>query len=253
MGNLHQGHLSLINLAREHAERVVVSVFVNPTQFGEGEDYEDYPRTEERDLRRLKRENTDMLFNPDIELMYPFGTDAATSITVPLLTDEFCGSFRPGHFDGVTSVVSRLFSIVQPDVAVFGEKDYQQLLVVQRLAADLSLPIEIVGAPTQREDDGLAMSSRNINLTETEREIAPGLYATLSSTARQLIAGVRDYELLEQQAVASLEGLGFKPEYFNIRLAANLELPIPDSHELVILAAAHLGETRLIDNCVVRI
>jgi len=248
MGNLHQGHLSLVNLARQHAERVVVSVFVNPTQFAEGEDYEDYPRTEERDQRRLKRENADLLFIPDVETMYPFGIDAATSITVPILTDEFCGFFRPGHFDGVTSVVSRLFSLVQPDVAVFGEKDYQQLQVVRRLVADLSLPIEIIGAPTQREEDGLAMSSRNSYLTETEREQAPALYASIRNVVEKLGSGNRDYESLEREAVAELSSQGFQTDYFSIRRAATLESPTPDSHELVILAAAHLGETRLIDN-----
>ena len=147
MGNLHEGHLSLIRLAREHAERVVVSIFVNPTQFGEGEDFEQYPRTLERDKRMLKKAIADLLFVPDVDTMYPFGIDNATSITVPVLTAEFCGAFRPGHFDGVTSVVSRLISLVQPDVAVFGQKDYQQLLVIKRMVDDLNLPIRIVSGP----------------------------------------------------------------------------------------------------------
>ena len=148
MGNLHTGHLHLISLAREHAERVVVSIFVNPTQFADGEDYEKYPRTIERDKRQLKRVNADLLFTPDVDTIYPFGTDIATSVTVPVLTEEFCGSFRPGHFDGVTSVVSRLFSLVQPDATVFGMKDYQQLLVIRRLVEDLSLPIKVIAAET---------------------------------------------------------------------------------------------------------
>lgn len=253
MGNLHQGHLSLVSLARAHAERIVVSVFVNPTQFGEGEDYDDYPRTEERDKRQLQRENADLLFMPDVDTMYPFGIDSATSVAVPILTDELCGSSRPGHFDGVTSVVSRLFSLVQPDVAVFGEKDYQQLLVIRRLVADLSLQIEIVSGPTIREDDGLAMSSRNSLLTEAERTVAPGLHSTIAETAEQLGSGNRDFQSLEQQGVVALQELGFRPEYFSIRRAANLETPNSDSHQLVILAAALLGKTRLIDNAVVKV
>jgi len=253
MGNLHQGHLSLVNLARQHAERVVVSVFVNPTQFAEGEDFEDYPRTEERDQRQLKRENTDLLFVPDVETMYPFGIDAATSISVPVLTDEFCGSFRPGHFDGVTSVVSRLFSLVQPDVAVFGEKDYQQLQVIRRLVADLSLPIKIVGAPTQREADGLAMSSRNSYLSESERELAPALFARIKAVADKLASGNRDYGALENEASAELSAQGFQIDYFSIRRALNLEAPTPDSHDIVVLAAVHLGETRLIDNITISV
>ncbi len=175
MGNLHEGHLSLVRLAHRHAERVVVSIFVNPTQFGEGEDYEEYPRSLEADKRKLKRLNVDLLFAPDVETMYPLGIDNATSVTVPVLTDELCAAFRPGHFDGVTTVVSRLFSLVQPDVAVFGQKDYQQQYVIRHLVEDLSLPIEIISGPTQREEDGLAMSSRNQYLSEQERAIAPQL------------------------------------------------------------------------------
>ena len=167
MGNLHDGHLSLVRLARKHAERVVVSIFVNPTQFAEGEDFEGYPKSLERDRRRLSRLHTDLVFVPDLETMYPFGIDNATSVTVPVLTDDLCGSFRPGHFDGVTSVVSRLFSLVQPDVAVFGQKDYQQQLVICRLTEDLSLPIKIICGPTQREEDGLALSSRNQYLSDS--------------------------------------------------------------------------------------
>ena len=253
MGNLHDGHLSLVSLARKHAERVVVSVFVNPTQFGDGEDFEDYPRSLERDKRRLKRLNTDLLFVPDVETMYPFGIDAATSVIVPLLTDELCGSFRPGHFDGVTSVVSRLFSLVQPDVAVFGQKDYQQQLVIRRLAEDLSLPIEIVCGPTQREEDGLAQSSRNQYLSEEERAIAPKLYEILSGVGNDLESGKRNYEELEKQAVSDLRKLGFEPDYVSIRRAENLGMPDRDNDELVVLGAAHMGKARLIDNVVVHI
>ena len=253
MGNLHDGHLSLVEIARQRAERVVVSIFVNPTQFGQGEDFADYPKTLERDKRRLKLANVDLLFVPNIETMYPFGIDNATSVTVPVLTDELCGSFRPGHFDGVTSVVSRLFSLVQPDVAVFGEKDFQQLMVIRRLVTDLSLPVEIVAGPTQREEDELALSSRNQYLTDEERAIAPRLYATLKDIAEGLQSGKRNYPEMEQQAMDDLAGLGFKPDYVSIRRAENLGEPDRDTDELVVLAAAHLGKSRLIDNLVVHI
>jgi pantoate--beta-alanine ligase len=253
MGNLHDGHLSLVRLARKHAERVVVSVFVNPTQFGDGEDFENYPQSLERDKRMLKRFQTDLLFVPEIETMYPFGIDNATSVTVPVLTDDLCGTFRPGHFDGVTSVVSRLFSLVQPDVAIFGQKDYQQQLVIRRLAEDLSLPIEIICGPTQREEDGLAQSSRNQYLSDKERAIAPNLFATLSDIGKDLESGKRNYDELEQHAVSELQKLGFKPEYVSIRRAENLGMPDRDNDELIVLAAATLGKARLIDNVVVNI
>jgi len=253
MGNLHDGHLSLVSLARQHAERVVVSVFVNPTQFAAGDDFECYPRSLERDQRRLKRLQTDLLFVPDVETMYPFGIDNATSVTVPVLTDELCGSFRPGHFDGVTSVVSRLFSLVQPDVAVFGQKDYQQQLVIRRMVEDLSLPIEIISGPTQREEDGLAQSSRNQYLNEKERAIAPKLYAILIGIGQDLESGKRNYVELEEHAVAKLGKLGFEAEYVSILRAENLSAPDRDNDELVILAAARLGKARLIDNIVVQI
>jgi len=253
MGNLHEGHVSLVSLARKHAERVVVSIFVNPTQFGAGEDFEDYPRSLERDKRRLQRLDTDLLFVPDVETMYPFGTDNATSVTVPALTDDLCGSYRPGHFDGVTSVVSRLFSLVQPDVAVFGQKDYQQQMVIRRLSEDLSLPIEIITGPTMREDDGLAKSSRNQYLSDEERVIAPNLHATLESIGKDLESGKRNYNELEEHAVTELGKLGFEPEYVSIRRAVNLDLPDRDNDDLVILAAARLGQARLIDNIVVHI
>ncbi|RLA24799.1 MAG: pantoate--beta-alanine ligase [Gammaproteobacteria bacterium] len=253
MGNLHDGHLSLVEIARQHAERVVVSIFVNPMQFGDGEDFAAYPKTLELDKRRLKRANVDLLFVPNLETMYPFGIDNATSVTVPVLTDELCGSFRPGHFDGVTSVVSRLFSLVQPDVAIFGEKDFQQLMVIRRLVKDLSLPVEIIAGATRREDDELALSSRNQYLTEEERAIAPQLYATLKKIGEGLQSGKRNYTKMEQQAMNDLEALGFKPDYVSIRRAENLGEPDRDTDELVVLVAAHLGKSRLIDNLVVHI
>jgi pantoate--beta-alanine ligase len=253
MGNLHGGHLSLASLAREHAERVVVSVYVNPTQFAEGEDFDTYPRTVERDKRRLQRVKADIMFAPDTDTMYPFGVGNATTVSVPVLTDEFCGSSRPGHFDGVTSAVSRLFALVQPDVAVFGQKDFQQQLVIRRMVADLNIPVEIVVAETVREDDGLALSSRNQYLSEVERDIAPTLFSTLHAIAHELQAGKRNFEELERQASATLQDAGFEPEYVGIRRAANLDPPDRDSDELVILAAAQLGKARLIDNIIVGI
>lgn len=253
MGNLHRGHLSLVKAARKHAERVVVTIFVNPTQFGEDEDFESYPRTLERDKRSLDRVNTDILFVPDIDTIYPFGIDGATSITVPVLTKELCGTFRPGHFDAVTSVVSRLFSLVQPDVAIFGEKDYQQLTVIRRLVDDLSLPIGIIACPTVRDDDGLALSSRNQYLNEKERVIAPRLFSVLSAIGKDLESGKRNYDELENHAVAELTELGFSPEYISIRRAENLAAPDRDNDDLVILAAANLGAARLIDNVIVRV
>ncbi|MEE8539053.1 MAG: pantoate--beta-alanine ligase [Woeseiaceae bacterium] len=253
MGNLHDGHLGLVSLAREHAERVVVSIFVNPTQFGEGDDFDQYPRTLERDRRRLKTVKADLLFVPDEETMYPFGIDNATSVTVPVITAEFCGVFRPGHFDGVTSVVSRLFSLVQPDVAIFGQKDFQQQLVIRRLVDDLQLPIQIVSGATQREADGLALSSRNQYLSDEQRAIAPTLYSVLQGTGNDLQAGKRNYEELEQQAMDAMRDAGFDPEYVGIRRAENLEPPDRDNDEIVILAAARLGTARLIDNIIVAI
>ncbi len=253
MGNLHEGHLSLVTLAREHAERVVVSIFVNPTQFSEGEDFEQYPRTLGRDKRLLEKVKADLLFVPDVDTMYPFGLENATSVTVPVLTVDFCGAFRPGHFDGVTSIVSRLFSIVQPDVAIFGQKDFQQQLVIRRLVEDLRLPLQIVSAPTMREGDGLALSSRNQYLSEEQRGVAATLYSVLQGIGKDLQAGKRNFEELEKHAMDALSGAGFDPEYIGIRRAENLESPDRDSDEIVVLAAARLGTARLIDNVIVSI
>ena len=253
MGNLHPGHISLVELAREHAERVVVTVFVNPTQFGDGEDFEDYPRTLERDTRQLRKIGTDVLFVPDVETVYPFGIENATVVSVPGLTENFCGAARPGHFDGVTSVVARLFALVQPDVAVFGQKDYQQQLVIRHMTADLNLPIRIITAPTIREPDGLARSSRNQYLTAEERAVAPQLHEVLERIGRDLQNGKRDFQELELQAVATLEAAGFAPDYVAVRRAQNLEVPDRDCDEIVVLAAAQLGKARLIDNVVVTI
>jgi pantoate--beta-alanine ligase len=245
--------LSLVRIAREHAERVVISIFVNPTQFAEGEDYENYPRTLDRDKLKLNKVSVDLVFAPDVETMYPFGVDKATTVTVPALTQGLCGSFRPGHFDGVASVVSRLFGLVQPDVAVFGQKDYQQLLVVRRLVEDLSLNVKIIAGPTMREKDGLAKSSRNQYLTEDERKRAPVIHKALQSIVEALHTGNRDFAALEKKGVGELTEAGLMPEYVSILRAENLEPPDRDEDHLVVMVAAHLGAARLIDNELVEI
>lgn len=253
MGNLHAGHISLVELAREHAERIVVTVFVNPTQFGAGEDFAEYPRSLDRDARQVKRAGADVMFAPDVDTVYPVGVENATIISVPGVSENFCGSFRPGHFDGVTTVVARLFAMVQPDVAIFGQKDYQQQLVIRRMVEDLSLPIRIVTAATIRDDDGLALSSRNAYLNDGERAVAPALYRALCDVAKQLQDGKQNFDELEVQASAKLEAAGFRPEYVAIRRALDLTLPNRDCDEIVVLAAARLGKTRLIDNVVVTV
>jgi pantoate--beta-alanine ligase len=253
MGNLHAGHISLVELAREHAERVVVSIFVNPTQFDDGEDFDEYPRTLERDTRRLKTSAADLIFAPNVETMYPFGLKDATTISVPRLTENFCGASRPGHFDGVTSVVARLFGLVQPDSAIFGQKDYQQQLVIRHMSRDLNLPVAIITGETVREDDGLAMSSRNQYLTDDERASAPALFQVLSGVGKELQDGRRNYAELEAESIAKLGDAGFDVDYFSIRRAQNLEIPDRDCDELVVLAAAQMGNARLIDNTVITI
>lgn len=253
MGNLHEGHLSLVRLAREHAEKVVVSIFVNPTQFSEDEDFDDYPRTLERDARRLKKTGADLIFAPSVETMYPFGLQDATTISVPRITENFCGASRPGHFDGVTSVVARLFALVQPDSAIFGQKDYQQQLVIRHMSLDLSLPVAIITGETVREDDGLAMSSRNQYLSDDERAIAPRLYEVISSVGSELQDGRRDFEKIEIESTEKLTEAGFDVDYFSIRRAQNLQIPDRDCDELVVLAAVGLSKARLIDNIVVTI
>jgi pantoate--beta-alanine ligase len=253
MGNLHAGHLALVDLAREHAERVIVSIFVNPTQFGVGEDFDEYPRTLERDKRRLKTTAADMIFAPSVDTVYPFGLKMATKVSVPGLTENFCGATRPGHFDGVTTVVARLFALVQPDVAVFGQKDYQQQLVLRHMTQDMNLPISIITGETVRNEQGLALSSRNSYLTDEERATAPLLYETLTTMSNELKNGRRNFEELEASAISRLSGAGFDVDYFSIRRAENLEVPDRDCDDLVVLVAARLGGARLIDNIVVTI
>jgi len=253
MGNLHAGHIALVELAQEHAERVVVSLFVNPTQFGNGEDFDKYPRTLERDKRRLKMTPADLIFAPSVDTMYPFGTENATTVSVPGLTANFCGASRPGHFDGVTTVVLRLFSLVQPDVAIFGQKDYQQQLVIRRMVEDLNLPISIITSETVREDDGLALSSRNSYLSDEQRRLAPMLHEVLSSVGSELANGRRNFKELEADANQRLSDAGLDVDYFAIRRAQNLEIPDRDCDDLVVLAAAQLDATRLIDNIIVTV
>lgn len=253
MGNLHAGHISLVDIARHHAERVVVTVYVNPTQFGEDEDFDTYPRTIEKDTRRLKQVAADVLFVPADDDVYPFGIEDATKVIVPGLTDHLCGSHRPGHFDGVTTVVARLFALVQPDTAVFGQKDYQQQLVIRRMVEDLNLPLTVVMAPTVREEDGLAMSSRNAYLSDVERGMAPKLFEILEGVAAEIDAGNREYAALEESATDLLREAAFVPEYVAIRCADDLAQPEKSSKDLVVLAAARLGKARLIDNILVSI
>ena len=248
MGSLHDGHRSLLDVARQRADRVIASVFVNPLQFGPGEDFERYPRTPEDDGRLLTNAGCDLLFLPGVEEIYPDGRQSATRVSVKSLSEILCGVYRPGHFDGVATVVAKLFGIVQPDVAVFGDKDYQQLAIIRRMTTDLDLPVEIVGAPTVRAADGLAMSSRNRYLSQTERATAPRIYATLQAVAARVAAGERDYRALEVWGAEQLRAAQLLPDYFELRDAATLLPPVPGTTELVVITAARLGKARLIDN-----
>ena len=248
MGSLHLGHMSLLSAARFRADRVIASVFVNPLQFGPGEDFERYPRTPEDDTRLLADAGCEVLFLPGVDEIYPQGKSSATLVSVKPLAEILEGAHRPGHFDGVATVVAKLFGIVQPDIAVFGEKDYQQLAIVRRMVADLEIPVEIVGAPTVRSPDGLAMSSRNRYLTETERALAPRIFATLKTAADRIHAGERNYTALSAWGIGQLRAAQMQPDYLEVRDARTLLSPGPDSRELVILTAARLGRARLIDN-----
>jgi len=247
MGNLHAGHRSLMEVAGRLGQRFVASLFVNPMQFGPNEDFAHYPRTPREDEVMLTAAGCHLLFMPDVAEIYPAGYAASTRIEVPELSTMLDGEFRPGHFQGVATVVAKLFNIVEPDVAVFGEKDYQQLAIIRRMAADLRMPVEIVGAPTVRESDGLAMSSRNQYLTVEERRIAPRIFAELKRAAGRLEAGGSDYAAIERSGREALASAGFRPEYLSVR-ARDLAMPVPGSRELVILVAARLGRARLIDN-----
>ena len=246
MGNLHAGHFSLVRLARKHADRVVASVFVNPTQFGPNEDFARYPRTPERDAQGLEEAGCDVLWMPSVETMYPFGVDGAVRVQVPGVTDVLEGAHRPGHFDGVATVVARLFLQVQPDIAVFGRKDYQQLAVIRYLVREMSFPIEIVPADTRREDDGLAMSSRNQYLSEDERARAVAIHRVLGRMRDGAVAG-RSVADIEADAAAELGGGGFEVDYAVLR-RRDFQAAEAGDRELVALVAARIGRTRLIDN-----
>lgn len=248
MGSLHAGHMSLLSAARFRCDRVISSVFVNPLQFGPNEDFERYPRTPAEDSQLLADAGCDLLFLPGVDEIYPDGRESATRVSVKPLSEILEGAHRPGHFDGVATVVAKLFGIVQPDVAVFGEKDYQQLAVIRRMTTDLDIPVEIVGAPTVRAPDGLAMSSRNRYLSEAERALAPRIHATMRGAATRIDAGERNYSALAAWGVDELRAAGMQPDYFELRDAATLLEPTPGTRELVILVAARLGRARLIDN-----
>ena len=254
MGNLHEGHLSLLNQARTIADRTVVSIFVNPIQFGKGEDYERYPSTLEQDSRKLSDNGLDLLFAPDLKQLYPGGIDSDTRITVPPeLSNVLCGEFRPGHFSGVATVVLKLLINVQPDVALFGEKDYQQLLVIRRMVKDLCIPVEIMGVQITRESDGLAMSSRNAYLNAEERRKAPMVYQVLQEAAENLRTSEMPVQAIEAAGMRKLTDAGFRPEYFSVRCSRDLSPPRDGDEELCILTAAWLGSARLIDNIKIKI
>jgi pantoate--beta-alanine ligase len=248
MGNLHQGHLSLITETKARADIVVCSIFVNPMQFGANEDLDSYPRTLEADAAALEAHGCNLLFAPNANEVYPNGLDEQTRVDVPKLGDYHCGASRPGHFVGVATVVSKLFNMVQADLAVFGEKDYQQLAIIRKMVSDLCFPVEIIGIPTSREESGLARSSRNGYLSSSEKKTAAILYQTLLTTCAALTAGERDFELLSNQANQTLEASGFKADYFNIANPETLAPSNTQDKNFVILVAAYLGKTRLIDN-----
>lgn len=252
MGNLHRGHLALVEEARQRADKVVATIFVNPTQFGEGEDFASYPRTLEADAERLEATGCDLLFAPQTLEMYPFGQQDLTRVQVPQITNDHCGASRPGHFDGVSTVVNILFNVVQPDVACFGTKDYQQLAVLKRMARDLWIPVEIIGVPTVREDDGLAKSSRNQYLTEAERQVAPRMYQILQAVQQELTENPErsgyTFRVVEAEALQKLADAGFEPEYLTICYRDDLEPAKDTDRPLVVLTAARLGRARLIDN-----
>lgn len=252
MGNLHQGHLQLVKRAQQATSQVVVSIFVNPMQFAANEDLDRYPRTFAQDCEALEALGVTAVFAPTVEDVYPRGVANQTSITVPEISDILCGASRPGHFRGVATIVCKLFNMVQPDIAVFGQKDYQQLQVIRLMTADLSMPVDIIGEPTERADDGLALSSRNGYLSTAERAQAPFIYQLLQDLAKLLKQGVNAGEV-EQRGLAALTEQGFRPDYLSVRRQQDLQPVAAADTELVILLAAYLGNTRLIDNlCVQR-
>ncbi|MFO1234992.1 pantoate--beta-alanine ligase [Rivihabitans pingtungensis] len=247
MGNLHDGHLALVREARQRGDAVIVSIFVNRLQFGQGEDFDSYPRTFEADRAKLQAAGVDALFLPDERELYP-RIRQDFNVEPPHLQNELCGAFRPGHFRGVATVVTKLFNIVQPDVACFGKKDFQQLAIIRAMVDDLNMPIDIVPVDTGRADDGLALSSRNGYLSADERAEAPRLYRNLRQMHDALAAGSNQYADLEAAARADLEAHGWQVDYIEVRAARTLDIAHAGEHQLVVLAAARLGKTRLIDN-----
>jgi pantoate--beta-alanine ligase len=248
MGNLHAGHLALVDRARQVADKVVVSIFVNPAQFGPNEDFDRYPRTLEQDSECLIQHDTDLLFNPSVETMYGDGGENMMVHVPDELNNMLCGLSRPGHFDGVATVVAKLLNQVQADIAIFGEKDYQQLIVIRRLVRDLAFPIEVMGHETMREADGLAMSSRNNYLTAEERTLAPQLQQALKQLTEQLKTHPQEGQTLINELRERLSASGFGIEYVEIRRQSDLKIPEPEDNKLIALIAARLGQTRLIDN-----
>ncbi|MEM1243656.1 MAG: pantoate--beta-alanine ligase [Pseudomonadota bacterium] len=247
MGNLHAGHLSLVELASQVADKVVVSIFVNPLQFAENEDLATYPRTPEADVAKLVEKNVDAVFLPQLEAIYPQDRNVQTQIYVPQLSEDLCGISRPGFFTGVATIVAKLFNIIQPDKAVFGEKDYQQLLIIRQLVSDMNYSIDIVSGPTVREADGLALSSRNQYLSKQQRQLAPKLFATLNRITQQCQAQ-SNFEQLEYVGNQELTKLGFQVDYLTIRRQSDLQVPVAMDRALMVLTACYLGKTRLIDN-----
>lgn len=252
MGNLHAGHISLVTEAKKHADKIVASIFVNPMQFGANEDIDNYPRTLVDDQEKLAAEGCDLLFTPTPEIIYPKGLDKQSFVEVPNVSEGYCGESRPGHFRGVATVVCKLFNLVQPDVACFGLKDYQQVQVIQTMVEDLSIPVEIVPVATVREDSGLAMSSRNNYLTAEEKQIAPNLHKSMTWLAEQIQTST-DFIGLAKKAAAQIDEAGMKTDYIHICHARTLQPASEDDKNLVILAAAHCGKARLIDNLQVTI
>jgi pantoate--beta-alanine ligase len=248
MGNLHSGHIALVTKAVQRADFVIASIFVNPLQFGPNEDLASYPRTLAADQEQLLQAGCHLLFTPTVEEMYPHGMADQTIVRVPVVSEGLCGGSRPGHFDGVSTVVSKLFNMVQPDIAIFGQKDFQQLAVVNALVRDLNMPIQIIGEPTVRAADGLALSSRNGYLTEDQRAAAPALYRVIQHIGAALRTGEQDHQQLISDGIKALEAAGFRPDYLEIRHAVSLRPATPDDHDLVVLGAAFMGKTRLIDN-----
>jgi len=251
MGNLHEGHLQLVRQAHTNCDVVVVSIFVNPLQFGLNEDWEQYPRTLEADIEKLTSVNTGFLYCPTESEMYPNGMATQTKVEVAVMTNVLCGASRPGHFLGVTTVVAKLFNMVLPDEAVFGIKDYQQLAVIRRMAEDLCIPIQITAAPIARAEDGLALSSRNGYLTAAERPVATHLYQSLCWAKQQIEGGRSDFAALEAEAKTQLKHAGMRPDYFSVIHQKTLEPAKAQDKQIAILAAVYLGKTRLIDNVII--